>query len=293
MRTAIVFLTLCAALGAKPFCTTHDISGNYAFLANGLVLGTSPISGPFSRVGTMTADGRGGVHFSTLALYNGINFGLESFSGTYSVNSDCTVNFHIAVPQPVNTGITFKGQVAEGGDDVTFILTNSDSPQTVPPNTTVVGFARQRQSGRCSTKDIDGTWRIEINGFRNLPPLGSGTPYRQLGQMVLNGSGGLTGSLISSNNGSISAETAVGTYTVASDCTFDLNYTIAGAPYGIHGSVISSTEMFVGLNMPGPTQEGVGILTSAVATGKMVLESNFPDGHGGDDHHGDDRHGDD
>src|SRR5262249_8172270 len=151
-----------------------------------------PISGPFSRVGIMTADGRGGVHFSTLALYNGINFGLESFNGTYTVNSDCTADFHVAVPQPVNTGIEFKGQIAQGGDDVSFILVNSDSPSTVPPLSTVVGFARQRQFGNCSVKGIGGTWRIEINGFRNLPPFGTGTPYRQLGQLVLNGSGGLT-----------------------------------------------------------------------------------------------------
>src|SRR5262249_47183704 len=113
----------------------------------------------------------------------------------------------------------------------------------------------------------------------NLPPFGTGTPYRQLGQLVLDGSGGLTGSLITSNNGIISAEKAVGTYTVASDCTFDLNYTIGAAPYSIHGSVISSSEAFVALNMPGPTAPGVGILTGAVATGNMVKELGL---HGGD-----------
>ena len=287
MRTATLFLILCASLSAKPFCTTSEISGNYAFLANGSVLVPgAPISGPFSRVGNMTADGNGSVHFSTLALYNGINFGLESFSGTYSVNSDCTVDFHVAVPAPVNIGVEFRGQVAGNGDDVSFILVNTDDPSAVPPFSTVVGFAQRRQSGNCSVKSAGGTWRIEINGYRNLPPFGTGTPYRQLGQFVLDGRGALTGSLITSNNGLISNDTAVGTYTVGPDCTFDLDYTISGAPYSIHGSVISPTEMFVGLNMPGPTQPGVGILTGAVATGKMVLETNFPNT-GNDNNQGD------
>src|SRR5215467_13957309 len=85
-----LFLTNATSALAVP-CTVHDVSGAYAFLANGSVLvpGT-PITGPFERIGDVIADGRGGLTIQTLAIYNRINFGPERFTGTYTVQADCT-----------------------------------------------------------------------------------------------------------------------------------------------------------------------------------------------------------
>ena len=261
MKLTFFALALCVSCYADGHssCSTKDVSGTYTFLANGSVLVPgAPISGPFSRVGYFTADGKGGIHISTLALYNGINFGLENFGGTYSVTSDCAIDLHVAVPQPVNANAEFKGQVAEGGDDVVFMLINTDDP-TKPGISTVVGFGKIRDLHSCSVDTLGGAWRMEINGTNNLPPFGTGTPYRQVGQFNLDGHGGLLASFITSQTGVISNQAGVGTYTVASDCTFDLNYTIGSAPYSIHGSLITSDEAFLGLNMPGSTIPGVGI----------------------------------
>ena len=268
----LVFSATCLAAGQPP-CTTRDVTGTYAFLADGSVLiPASPLNGPFMRVGSFSATGTGSIHFSTLAIYNGINFGQESFSGTYSVTSDCTIDLHVAVPTPVNANAEFKGQIALAGDDVTFMLINTDDPAK-PGISTVVGSARKQKVNVCSAESLDGAWRLELNGARNLPPFGTGTPYRQVGRIQTDGKGGMLASFITSNNGNISPETAAGTYSVSSDCTFDLNYTIGNTPYSVRGSMISFEEAFVGLNMPGVTQPGVGIITGAVATGTMMRES--------------------
>jgi hypothetical protein len=272
VKLAVIVLALSATCFAAPPCKTKDVSGNYAFLANGSVLGpASPIGGPFMRIGSFNANGSGAIHFSTLAIYNGINFGEESFDGTYSVTSDCAIELHIAVPTPINANVEFRGQIALKGNDVTFMLINTDDP-TKPGISTVVGFGRQRLVPACSAKTLEGGWRMELNGTRNLPPFGTGTPYRQVGRFLIDGAGGFLATFITSNNGNIAPETAAGTYTVSPDCTFNLNYSIGSTPYSIRGSVISS-EAFISLNMPGPAVPGIGILTGAVATGTMQPES--------------------
>ncbi len=276
MKLPLLALAICATCFADGHftCKTSDVSGTYAFLANGSVLIPGlPISGPFSRVGTLTADGKGAIHISTLALYNGLNFGLESFDGTYTVTSDCGLDMIVAVPAPVHANAEFKGPVAGGGDDVTFLLVNTDGP---PAISTVVGFGRLRDLKSCSNGTVAGGWRMEINGYKTLQA--TPTPYRQVGKLQLDGHGGLLASFITSNGGLIASETGAGTYTVGADCVFDLNYTIGTTPYSIRGSVVNSEEADLALNMPGDgavhaSPFGPFTISGAVATGTMVRET--------------------
>jgi len=92
----------------------------------------------------------------------------------------------------------------------------------------------------------------------------------------------------------ISNETGAGTYKVNSDCTFDLNYKIGTTPYSIRGSIVDDDNAFLGLNLPGVQANvppfGPVIITGAVATGKMVRQTDSSSGHGrdrDDDHHRD------
>jgi hypothetical protein len=125
---------------------------------------------------------------------------------------------------------------------------------------------------------------MEINGTTGIIPGSSpGATYRQVGQFVGNGTGGLLASfVISSNNGTIANQTGAGTYTVNSDCTFDLDYAISGSPYGIRGSLINGAEAYIVLNMPDPSTTVTlapglpplpAIITGAVATGKMTQQA--------------------
>jgi hypothetical protein len=275
----LVFAPACFAVHLP--CTLADVSGSYAFLANGSVF-VPPLNGPFSRIGYFTADGNGGVTIHTLALYNGINFGDETFTGTYTVSNDCTFTLNAAVPAPLFSQGTFAGQVALGGNDIVFMLTALTSAGAPPAITDVVGYGSKRAPGFCNSETLNGSWRMEINGTTGIVPGSSpGTTYRQVGQFVADGKNGLLASFVTSrNNGTIANETGTGTYTVNSDCTFDLTYTISGSPYGIRGSIINGATAEIALNMPGPSTTlplapGVSlpvIITGAVATGRMVKE---------------------
>ena len=272
---ALLFVLPAIAL-ADPGCTVKDANGTYAFMANGnlLVPGT-PITGPFSRIGYFVLDGKGSVHTTTLALYNGLNFGVEDFGGTYSVTSDCAITFDELIPAPVFSNAEFKGQLAQGGDSITFMLTHTDNPQA-PAITTVAGFGERRsgrvngegQANKCSAADLAGKWRMEINGYLNVAPFQVGTQFRQVGAFNLDGHGSLLATFITSNNGAMSQDTGAGTYRVNSDCTFDLTYTIGSTPYGIRGSISDEQHAFIALNMP-PIQ---GPVTGAVATGTMLRQ---------------------
>ena len=271
---------LAAGTGNKG-CTVADVAGAYAFFADGSILvpGT-PITGPFSRIGYFIADGKGGMQISALPDYNGINFGQENFTGTYTVTGDCAFDLLAVVPAPVFALAEFKGQVALGGNQVTFMLVNTQNPQA-PPITTVVGFGTRREAipgvpvplPPCTAEVLDGSWSMEINGFINVFPFVPGTPYRQVGSIQLDGKGGMLGSFVTSNNGTISQQTASGTYTVSNDCTFDLSYTIGATPFGIRGSIVDPNHAFIAMNNPGPTVPGVGILTGAVAVGNILRQS--------------------
>lgn len=276
----LAFVPVCLAQQHLP-CVLSDVAGTYAFVANGSVF-VPPLTGPFSRIGYFTANGFGAVSIQTLALYNGINFGTESFTGTYTVSADCTFTLTAAVPAPIFSEATFTGQVALGGNDIVFMLTGLTSPGAPPALTDVVGYGSKRASGYCNNESLAGSWRMEINGTSGIVPGSSpGTTYRQVGQLVADGNGGLQASFVtSSNNGAIANQTGAGTYTVNPDCTFDLSYAISGSPYGIRGSIINGESAHIALNMPGlsttlplsPTVSLPVIITGAVATGKMVKE---------------------
>jgi hypothetical protein len=276
----LAFAPVCLAAPHLP-CSLSDVSGSYAFLANGSVF-VPPLAGPFSRIGYFTADGNGGVNIHTLALYNGINFGDENFAGTYTVADDCTFNMTANVPAPIFSPGTFVGQVALGGGDIVFMLTSLTSPTAPPALTDVVGYGSKRAPGFCNSETLAGSWRMDITGTSGIiPGTSPGTTYRQVGQFVADGTSALTASFVtSSNNGTIATQTGTGTYSVNTDCTFNLTYTISGTPYGIRGSIFNGATAYIALNMPGPSTTlplapGVSlpvIITGAVATGKMVKE---------------------
>ena len=90
-------------LQARNWCTNADLAGSYGLAASGAIMQPekTPITGPFVRAGRFVADGNGGLTFKTTASYNGLIFA-EPYAGSYTVNQDCTVNFLIAVPAPIN-----------------------------------------------------------------------------------------------------------------------------------------------------------------------------------------------
>jgi hypothetical protein len=279
MRLALlVSIVAIQPVWSRPFCTAKDVQGTYAFQADGTVLvpGT-PITGPFMRLGSFTADGAGKVMASTIAVYNGINFGLEIYGGTYTVTTDCSIEFRLFIPAPINANAVFKGTVANDGEDVMFMLMSTENPQA-PAITTVLGHGRRRKLTQCSVRDINGGYRVEVNGWLNLSPGGTGTPQRVLGRVQTDGAGTLSTSFITSIGGLISEESMPGSYTVSQDCTFAMSFMLSGSATILRGSLIDlGQEAFVVLNPPGFTIPipGFGnvVINGVVATGTMIAIS--------------------
>jgi|HubBroStandDraft_6_1064221.scaffolds.fasta_scaffold408048_1 hypothetical protein len=82
----------------------------------------------------------------------------------------------------------------------------------------------------CSNATLRGTYAQTGSGVVTAPPDQAG-PFANVGTLVFDGRGSLTGALVVSSNGSSSQATETGTYTVNSDCTG--TYTVQIAPFGI------------------------------------------------------------
>jgi len=101
VRTTLVTILSAAFLSLAPGahaqdeggCSKASAAGKWAFTTNGTVVGI----GPRASVGIITLDGAGNVpNGKATASLNG-NVTEEAFSGTYSVNPDCTGKMAIQI----------------------------------------------------------------------------------------------------------------------------------------------------------------------------------------------------
>jgi hypothetical protein len=70
---------------ASPHCSNVNLRGGYGYMVNG----TSTSAQPYSLVGRFFADGKGGVTGNGAEAFAGVISHL-TFTGTYTVNADCT-----------------------------------------------------------------------------------------------------------------------------------------------------------------------------------------------------------
>ncbi len=70
---------------AFPRCSKISLSGGYGFSVNGTTMNLEQ----YSLVGRFVADGKGGVTGTTVQAVNG-TISRPAFTGTYTVNADCT-----------------------------------------------------------------------------------------------------------------------------------------------------------------------------------------------------------
>jgi hypothetical protein len=82
----------------------------------------------------------------------------------------------------------------------------------------------------CTNATLRGSYAQIGSGVVTAPPDQAG-PFANVGTLIFDGNGGLTGTVVASSNGSSAQATETGTYTVNSDCTG--TYTVQIAPFGI------------------------------------------------------------
>jgi hypothetical protein len=69
-------------------CSNATLKGSYGLHATGTIIGI----GDFAAIGRFTFDGKGNLTGKLFVRVNGNNLEPPEFTGTYSVNPDCTVS---------------------------------------------------------------------------------------------------------------------------------------------------------------------------------------------------------
>ena len=130
---ALVIFALAVAIGVSPpghravigsahaggrGCSLHSVVGTYGVSGGGTVgVGTAnPVQD--TEVGLLTADGNGNVSGSVTFSANGILLA-ATYTGTYTVNSDCTAT--ASINDSLGEHLHETGVLLKGGDEIRFI----------------------------------------------------------------------------------------------------------------------------------------------------------------------------
>lgn len=145
------------------------------------------------------------------------------YSGTYTVNSNCTATVIAKLPAPINLPVTLTGVLSDDTNQLSFLLND-------PPGSTISGFVRKMQVKWCGTSDLSGDYAFDLAGSIVAPPTSAGG-FKRNGKLTADGVGNFSAATLASYNGLVAAETFNGTYTVNPNCSVSIKYTFpATAP---------------------------------------------------------------
>jgi len=223
------------AIQAAPSCTNGDFAGVYGMQAPGTILSApgfpAGFLGPFNRVGRVASDGKGNISVTNTASYNG-NIIVESYTGTYSIAADCTLDVVALVGIPIGPGgslvkvpFEFRGALADGGDSAAVLLCGVGAPCIVPTGNVIrVLLTRNGNNQRqCTNRDLSGAFQLDMSGTVVSGPLPG--PFARDGRLLLDDNGSFTGTaLVNYSGASLHAETIAGSYAVDSLCNVSLTW---------------------------------------------------------------------
>lgn len=186
-------------------CATGDLYGQYAFVLTGRAVGsTGTLNGSFQSNGLATFDGASKVTFSVTENTNLAAGKQQTYSGTYTIGSNCTGTVTIT------TGGTFTLSLVEwssgnqfnlAGSDTTYNYTGSGSPNP----------------GLCSIASLSGGYTYTASGSTLAGSAVAGTADES-GLLQFDGAGNVTATYNSNAGGTAASLTATGTYTVSPTC---------------------------------------------------------------------------
>jgi hypothetical protein len=234
------------ALYAEPSCTNADLKGVYGMLATGNIIVAPgfppPLLGPFARAGRVFADGNGNISVANTASYNGTIIP-ESYSGTYTVNSDCSVDIRPVVGLPIGPGgalipvpFEFIGALADNGNSAAVVLCGLGPgvpcfPHPLPTGNVIRVLLSRYGVNRaaCTDRDLAGDFLVDMSGtVVSGSPLPG--PFARDGRLVFDGRGGFNGHAVTVLAGFIiQAEDINGSYSVDSLCNISISFTAGTA----------------------------------------------------------------
>jgi hypothetical protein len=218
----------CAAVAAaQGTCSTEMLQGTYAVEHTGLVFMT-PVSAPYSLMGTITADAAGNLQSSWVQV-SAYGSSLYPQSAYWTVTPDCVVT--MTVPSPTGAA-TSEGLVIKNGAEIRMMLL-APRYRLVPPvggtpfPSVGSGTLHRLTPGAdavqsCSNKTLRGTYAQTCSGFAVNGSTTEGfqyVPFRSNAVVTLFGDGTGQGSGKMVSNGQLIArEYSNFTYDVAPSC---------------------------------------------------------------------------
>jgi hypothetical protein len=242
LATLIAFLIAAAFAALMPTraiaaCDATTIAGNYGYRLNGLFAPTMPAPAffpigsftPIAVVGRIVFDSTTtppGISGSRVGDSSG-HLTTHTFSGTYSVNSDCSGTVH----QVLDDGEVRDYEIAivQGGAEIEFADT-SGSPLPVVGE----GVAK-RAPANCDATTIASSYGLRLsllfttapiqpNAFLHLDAFEAGTLVGLINFDPTTNPPSISGFRAGNTGGHpLSSTTFIGTYSISSDCTGTVN----------------------------------------------------------------------
>ena len=122
---AAAVLVLSMAPGAKAQnrgCSDSIIKGTFAFTSDGSRTTPPALAGAFAEVGTQTFDGVGGTTGTAILSSNG-RIVQVTWTGTYTVNPDCTGTFTLLISP---FGVTIRSYFVVGNNATEFLAIETE-----------------------------------------------------------------------------------------------------------------------------------------------------------------------
>ena len=121
---AIVFFALATVMtsAAHASCSLANVAGSYGYTTNGFIAIAPSTFVPAAAAGRITFDGNGHVNGSQTRVVAGSSLD-ETYSGTYSVNPNCTGSFTVLVEPDTRTS-TVDLVWTDGTNGVSAVFTN-------------------------------------------------------------------------------------------------------------------------------------------------------------------------
>lgn len=221
---SVVLLTLTTATGWAKHCSLETLKGGYALDEAGTNIG--PPMGLFVTSGIGLYDGNGNLSGSVT-----VNLGTPvpaTFTGTYTINADCTYSDSVTVVFPFGiTTLHHKGMVVGDGMSQEIQVIGAD------PGTASAATFRKTPVGRCSLATLKGTYGALEQGqaVAAAPPVFPQGPFVNAANATFNGAGDFSGQYMAViGDGTIRTGEFSGKYTVGSDCTYSDEFTVTGTP---------------------------------------------------------------
>jgi hypothetical protein len=212
LHRIILFCLLGIPLAAQPqigggTCTSSTLNGTYSITIAARDLGsTVTFSNVLQGGGLATFDGLSKVTF-TLTNNTNKNFGVaQTWSGTYSLQSNCIGAVNITVG---DTASFILGSFNQGQN---YFMTGQDGVYSFIVN------GNTQPTGTCAAGTLSGVYAFNGNGFALNSAVIAGVNYIS-GLLTFDGTSAVSSQWYVAAGGTSAPTLTTGTYTVSSNCT--------------------------------------------------------------------------